>query len=106
MGVKWGNDECGALEPGGGGGKTRVAEAGRDWPRKGGSPVDGSGQEEPKRDESPKDQSDTRCISRERSCHRDDVLRLEFGAGRGRGKVTDVTPGGHRSIGTYRSGVR
>jgi hypothetical protein len=63
--------------------------------------VDGSGQEEPKRDESPKDQSDTRCISRERSCHRDDILRLEFGAGRGRGKVTDVTPGGHRSIGTY-----
>ena len=59
MGVKWGNDECGALEPGGGGGKTRGAEAGRDWPRKGGSPVDGSGQEEPKRDESHKDQSDT-----------------------------------------------
>ena len=51
-------------QPRRGGGKTRVAEAGRDWPRKGGSPVDGSGQEEPKRDESPKDQSDTRCISR------------------------------------------
>ena len=63
--------------------------------------MDGSGQEEPKRDESPKDQSDTRCISRERSCHWDDVFRPEFGAGRGRGKVNDVTPVGYRSIGTY-----
>ena len=46
-------------QPGGGGGKTRVAEMGWNWPQKGGSPVDGLGQEVPKQDESSKDESDT-----------------------------------------------